>query len=78
MENVKLVIKIEYSINKPVSILAMSISSVVLSDIHNTDYTPTLHLLVYIIPRNKKFFFIIRLVRSELDSPDKSGYPVRH
>lgn len=24
------------------------------------------------------FFFIIRFVRSELDSPDKSGYPVRH
>lgn len=56
MENVKLIIKIEYSINKPVSILAMSMSSVVLSDIHKMDYTPTLHLLVYIIPRNKKFF----------------------
>lgn len=55
MENVKLIIKIEYSINKPVSILAMS--SVVLSDTHKMDYTPTLHLLVYIIPRNKKVFY---------------------
>lgn len=54
MEDVKFIIIIEY---KPVSILAMSMSSLVLSDIRKTDYTPTLHLLVYIIPRNKSFFY---------------------